>query len=114
MRALQAVQAALRGYTYPKVPHRYEGSEKKYFTYNYAADHGRDFGDDAPGCNEVSVQVHFFLPLKENFQAEKAQIRQWLFDAGFTWPEVTVLEEDDTKTRHIIFECDYTEEIMEE
>ncbi len=114
MRALKAVLNALKDFSYPKVPQRYEGTEKKYFTYNYAADSGRDFGDDEPGCNEVTVQVHFFLPLKENFQTEKVQIRRKLFDAGFTWPEITVLEENDTMTRHIIFECDYTEEITEE
>ena len=114
MSAFEAIRIALADITYPKVPQRYEGKETKYITYNYAADSGRDFGDDRPGCNEVSVQVHFFLPLKENFQKEKNRIRQLLFFQGFTWPEVMVLEEDDTKTRHIIFECDYTEEIEEE
>ena len=114
MSAFEAIRAALADITYPKVPQRYEGKETKYITYNYAADSGRDFGDDRPGCNEVSIQVHFFLPLKENYQKEKNRIRQLLFFQGFTWPEVMVLEEDDTKTRHIIFECDYTEEIEEE
>ena len=60
------------------------------------------------------MQVHLFLPLKENFQKEKNRIRQMLFSQDFTWPEVMVLEENDTKTRHVIFECDYTEEIEEE
>lgn len=114
MSALEAIRMALSSYAYPKVPQRYEGKEKKYFTYNYAADHGRDFGDDEPGCNEVTVQVHFFLPLKENFQKEKNRIRYLMYTSGFTWPEVTVLEEDDTQMRHIIFECDYTEDVYRE
>ena len=114
MSALEAIRLALADISYPKVPYRYEGKETKYITYNYAADNGRDFGDDGPGCNEVSVQIHFFMPLKENFQKEKTRIRQLLFFQGFTWPEVMVLEENDTKTRHIIFECDYTENIEEE
>lgn len=114
MSALEAVLVALKDFSYPKSTQRYEGKEQKYFTYNYAADHGRDFGDDVPGCNEVSIQVHFYLPLKQNFQKEKNRIRQCLFQAGFTWPEITVLEENDTQTRHLVFECDYIEEIMEE
>ena len=114
MSALEAIRSALSGIPYPKVPYWYDGNEKKYITYNYAADHGRDFGDDGPGYNEVSVQVHFFLPIKDNFQQDKNRIRRVLFREGFTWPEVMVLEEDETKTRHIIFECDYTENIEEE
>ena len=90
------------------------GKEKKYFTYNYSLDRGADYGDDEPGCNEVFVQVHFFMPLKENFQKEKNKIRYLLFLAGFTWPEVTILEEEDTLTRHLIFECGYIEDIYKE
>ncbi len=114
MSALEAVLIALSGFSYPKVPRRYEGNEKKYFTYNYASDHGADFGDDEPGCNEVTIQVHFFMPLKENFQKEKNRIRYQLFLAGFTWPEVVVLEENDTMTRHIVFECSYVETVYKE
>ena len=44
----------------------------------------------------------------------KNRIRYLLFYGGFTWPEVTVLEETDTKTRHIIFECGFIEEIIKE
>ena len=112
--AFAAIKEALSELPYPKTPRRYEGSEKRYITYYYAFDHGADFGDDEPGCNLVAVQVHFFLPLKENFQGERARIRRLLHQNGFSWPEITVLEEDDTETRHIIFECDYTEEIEEE
>ena len=111
MSALEAILVALSDFSYPKSPGRYEGKETKYFTYNYAADHGRDFGDDEPGCSLVTVQVHLFLPLKENFQTQKHLIRRNLFHEGFSWPEVTVLEEDDTKMRHLIFECDYIEEL---
>ncbi len=114
MSALEAILTALSGIPYPKVPKRYEGNEKKYITYNYASDHGADFGDDSPGYNSVTVQIHFFLPLTENFQREKNRIRYALFYSGFTWPEVTVLEEDDTMTRHIIFECGYIENVIRE
>lgn len=114
MSALKAVLAALSGIQLPKVPQHYEGKEDHYITYNYASDTGADFGDDRPGCNRVTVQVHYFLPLKENFQSMKNRIRYLLFYTGFTWPEVTVLEERDTNMRHLIYECGYIEEIKEE
>ena len=69
-----------------------------------------DYADDAPQTVINSVQVHFFLPRNRPFTAMKKKIRNALFEAGFTFPEITVRREDEERTRHIIFECDIEEE----
>lgn len=99
---------ALKPFGYPCKPNIYNGAEEKYFTFNYADETGADFGDNEPGCILCSIQVHFYLPLGEKHIAEKKKIREALFTAGFTYPVVTELIED--KTRHIVYECDITEE----
>ena len=116
MTALDAVHTAIAGFGYPAVPCLYEGKEKKYFTYNYSGNHGADFGDDAPGCDLAEVQVHFFMPIvdekkRENYTLIRNEIRKALFGNGFTYPSVEVIEEHDTNTWHLVFECEYEEEI---
>lgn len=106
---------ALEEFGYPCKPDIYTGSESRYFTFNAAAERGRDFGDNKPGCVEISMQVHYFCPWKENgkevnYIAEKKKIRELLFKAGFTYPDVTVLLEQGKNVRHIIFECEIEEE----
>ena len=124
MNAYTAIRAALAPFKYPCVPNLYTGKENKFFTYNYASINGNDFGDDRPGCNVASVQVHLFLPVKENFIQTMNSVQQVLFDEGFTWPSVTMQSEyDEIETeqdgvrqgldgvRHIIFSCEYEETI---
>lgn len=106
---------ALKPLKYPCVPNIYTGSEKYYFTFNQASDHGVDYGDDEPSCTEVSMQIHFWLPISEsgsqiNYIAQKKKIRELLFKAGFTYPAVTESTEAENNIRHIVYECDITEE----
>ncbi len=119
MRAGEVIIQALSSFGYPVKPNRYDGSERKYFTYNYADERGSDFGDNEPGIILCNMQIHFFLPeytesdgqrAKNSYTREKNQIREALFAAGFTYPEVTVLTETDNNSIHIIYECDITEE----
>lgn len=118
MTAFAAIQKALKQFGYPVVPDKYDGKEKRYIVYNYALLQGADFGDDAPGANLASVQVHLYLPVwqddrrsgKNNYRADLDKIRNALFGWGFTYPEVTVLRHDETETYHIVFECEYEEE----
>ena len=116
MTAFSAIQNALGGMEIPVKPYTYRGEEEKYITYNYANDAGADFGDDAPGCDLTSVQVHYFMPIinskgkHENFLAIKKEIRNALHEAGFTYPQVTVMEEQETNTWHLIFECEFVED----
>lgn len=110
MTAFENIVEAVKSFGYPYSPGVYKGEDKKYFTYNYSDDRGGLYADNIPETTIVSVQVHFFLPLRENFIKEKNQIRQALFQQGFTYPEVTVLTESEEKIRHIVFECDIEEE----
>lgn len=124
MDAFVAIQNALRPFGYPCVPGRYTGKENRFFEYNYAHRGGGNFGDNKPACNVASVQVHLFLPLKEDFRGIMNSVQGALDEAEFTWPDVTVRDEyDDIEAeengtrqrldgvRHIIFECEYEETI---
>lgn len=118
MTAFKAIKTALRQFGYPANPYTYEGKEPKYFTYNYADNRGGDFGDDDPGCDVVAVQVHMFMPIRDpttnakiNFQDDQRTVRQALFGHGFTYPEVAVIEEQETNKWHLVFECEYEEEV---
>ncbi len=106
----QIIIEALEPFGYPCKPDTYSGSEKKYFTFNHADERGADFGDNQPGCIKHSMQIHFFLPMQENYIAEKKEIRKALFSAGFTYPVITELTEPENNIRHIVYECDITEE----
>lgn len=110
MTTFEKIQKAMEPFGYPCVPDVYKGAEKRWITYNYADDYGADFADDAPETVINSVQVHLFLPQNEPFIQLKKKIREALFEAGFTFPEITVQTEGKEEIRHIIFECDIEEE----
>lgn len=110
MNASKIIVQALSQFRYPCNINCYDGSEKKYFTFNYADERGADYGDNEPGCIKVSMQIHFFLPMDQDHIQEKKQIREALFAAGFTYPVVTELIETENNVRHIVYECDITEE----
>lgn len=115
MTAFQKIIEAIRPFGYPYAPDIYrDGGADRWFTYNYAADYGVEFADDEPETVVADVQVHLFLPQKADFIRLKNRVRNALFEQGFTFPEVTVLTEADTKIRHIIFECEIEEEIADE
>ena len=122
MDAFTAIKTVATSLGYPCSPNRYTGKESRYIEYNYAVINGGNYGDDRPECNVASIQVHLYLPQKENFLARMKALQEALFEAGFTWPSITTLREDDelqaessgTKlpidgVRHIVFECEYEE-----
>lgn len=80
--------------------------EEKYIVIKVASDSGGDFGDDASQADVISLQIHYFLPLQENYLADKKKIRKALLYAGCTYPEVTQFTESDTRIRHLIFSCE--------
>ena len=114
MTPFQKIIEAIKAFGYPYAPDIYKGKEDRYFTYNYVDERVAIYSDNEPDEETVSVQIHFFLPASENFIAEKSRIRRALFKHGFTYPEVTVLTENDTKIRHIIFECETETERLED
>ena len=110
MTTFEKIISAIEPFGFPHAPDVYRGKTPRWFTYNYADDYGTDFSDDNPGAVIVSVQVHLFLPINDDFINLKNKVRRSLFRQGFTFPEITVMTEDDEKLRHIIFECDTEEE----
>ena len=108
MTTFEKIVEALKPFGLPYSPDLYNGSARSWFTYNYADDYGTNFADDEPGAIIVDVQVHLFLSSCEDFICLKNKVRRALFKAGFTFPEITVLTEDDD-TRHIVFECEIEE-----
>lgn len=107
MTAFENIISAITPFEYPYQPDIYTGESEKYFVYNYADQRGTLFADDEPETVIASVQVHFYLPADENFLEVQKQIRTALFKQGFTYPEVTVIREENK--RHIIFECEIEE-----
>lgn len=109
MTEFEKIIAAIEPFGFPYAPDIYEGSEERFFVYNYADERASFYADNAPEAVKASVQVHLYIPAEENFIALKNQVRAALFSKGFTYPEVTVLREKDK--RHIVFECDIEEEM---
>lgn len=104
---------ALRPLDIPVTPDFNGGGAKEYITFNYADDSAGAFGDDAPLFDVAYMLIHYYLPLEKDYLETKRTIRRLLFEAGFTFPNVTELTEE--AKRHIIFECEIENEYeMEE
>ena len=84
----------------------YKGTAATYINFNYVDDRAVIFADNEPQIDVTIVQVHLFIPRTLNHMVLKKKIRSKLFNAGFTYPAVTTLEENDTDKFHIIFECE--------
>ncbi len=91
-------------------PLSYEGESREYITFNRSNDVGINFADDEPEDNQIDVMIHLFTP--NNTKPYEKKIRKALFKAGFTYPEITMEQYEDSKRlNHITFECSYVETI---
>ena len=111
MNALEACRAALLPLKIPIAPDLYTGAGDRYLTYNYAFERGEEFGDDRPEMTRNDIQVHFVCPLKENYIKTKNQIRDALFENGFSFPQIVRMDDQEQKLRHIIYECEFLEDL---
>lgn len=110
MTTFEKIITAIEPFGFPYAPDIYREKEPRWFTYNYADDYGATFADDCPESVIASVQVHLFLPIDDDFIELKNEVRRALFRQGFTFPEISIMTEDNEKLRHIVFECDMEEE----
>ena len=121
MNTFERIQNIAKSLGIPAYPDSYTGKDsarpERWLTYNFAANNGDLYGDDAPNAVVHSIQVHLFMPANKNFFAIQNSIRNALFEDGFTYPEVTVLVDEITtansgtsKLRHIVFECETEDE----
>jgi hypothetical protein len=121
MNTFERIQNIAKSLNIPAYPDLYTGKDsarpERWITYNFAANNGDLYGDDAPNAVVHSIQVHLFMPANKNFFAIQNSIRNALFEDGFTYPEITVLVDTITtansgtsKLRHIVFECETEDE----
>lgn len=101
----EKIKNALKKFELPVTPDFFGGGEREYVTFNYADDHAAVFADDVPILVETDMQIHYFLPADKNYLGAKKGMRKALFEAGFTYPDVTEFVEPDSNVRHIIYEC---------
>jgi len=87
----------------------YNGTTTPYVVFNIADSRGQVFADNKPKIDTTTMQIHYFCDLTYNYYSDKAFIRKALFDTGFTYPQITQLIEEETKKRHLIFECEIFE-----
>lgn len=76
-----------------------------YITFNYEDERGELFADDEPITDIAYLQIHLFAPINFNFMSLKKQIRSRLFRAGFSYPTITTIYEEETKTNHLVYQC---------
>ena len=88
----------------------YQGKAKRYYTFSYTT-LGISYADDAPQYERYLIQIHFFAPLNENVLKRIKETKQALFKACFSFPETTDTSDEDV--RHIVFECETTEDLAE-
>ncbi len=87
----------------PTSPDEHTGDDDTYITFNYNSSPA-DFGDDAPGHEIFSVQVHFFCPGGVNSLSMRRKIKKTLDAAGFSWP--SCVNASDKDGQHYVFECE--------
>ena len=110
----EKIVAALEPMGYPVVPDLYTGEEGTHITFNYGS-RGELFADGTPFSDVYLVQVHLMAPFGVNTVSTRKQIKQQLFDAGFTWPTETdagsSVRAKERSGQHIIFECQIEENL---
>lgn len=105
---------ALKQFGYPVAQGNSPMDDDTYFAFTTRASPD-DFGDDKPHADVVSVMLHFYAPYTRNTQALRRKIRRAIFDAGFTYPNMTDASEperaSDGTEQHIVFEFEDAEDI---
>ncbi len=97
------IETALASLSLPTDPDIYTGKAIEYLTYNYTST-ADDYGDDRPQHEKYAVQVHYICPSSFDSIARRNRIKQLLFAADFTWPEV--IPATDENEQHWVFECE--------
>ena len=85
------------------MPNVYTGDSLEYIEFNYN-EIPAVIADSTTDTYRCIVQVHYYLPSKQNPTATKKQIIEALNDAGFTMPSIT--NASDQNGQHYVFECE--------
>ena len=87
-------------------PQLYTGPLLRFVVYNYNII-PTVWTEAGPAASRYLVQVHFYLPHKEEPREAILGLQSALFNAGFTWPGVTDAEDSDGQ--HWILECEFAD-----
>lgn len=98
-----ALESVLPGAVFPNV---YTGALLEYAVWAYT-EIPEVFADRAPHAARYLVQVHYYLPPKQNPNPTKRALQRALFDAGCTWP--SILNAGDGEGQHYVLECEYAD-----
>jgi len=104
----ERIRTALTGICDVVVPQVYTGDAQEYIVFNYS-EYPLAFADDEPQEVGYSIHVHLFLPLKVNPNTKKDSIKTALFSAGFTYPSIQDVTDEDGQ--HYVAETTYSEAI---
>lgn len=86
------------------VPHIYTGKALEYVTWNTWTI-PEVYAERLPAAARQIAQIHWFLPHGKNPSRGKVAIARALFDAGFSWPDVTNASDEDGQ--QYVFECTF-------
>ena len=100
------IKAALAGICGVIVPQVYTGTATEYIVFNYS-EYPLEFADNAPHTVGYSIQVHLFVPLKANPNTMKTSIQNALFTAGFSYPSIQDVTDDEGQ--HYVFQTEFEE-----
>ena len=101
----EAIMSALSDIL-PVYPNKYTGELLEYIVFDYTVVPSV-FADRAPRAARYLVNIHHYLPEKEDPTEKRSTISHALFAAGFTWPYITNASDDDGQ--HYVFECEYVD-----
>ena len=87
-------------------PQMYTGPLLRYVVWNYNQI-GQVYAEGVPHAARYLVQVHFYLPHKEDPRADILSLSRALSAAGFTGPDVT--DASDSDGQHWVLECEYAD-----
>lgn len=101
------IRAAVEPTGIPCQQFGYDGPLDTYLTFNMFSTPD-DFGDDEPGAEVWSIQLHLFAPFTLDTTQLRKQIKRAIVGAGFTAPTMvdasTTARMDDGTETHLVFE----------
>lgn len=99
----EAINAAF-GEILPLYPNVYTGDALTYLVYNYYVI-PEVYANSVSHASRYSVQLHFYLPHKENPNAIKLAIINACISGDFTYP--SMMNASDKDGQHYVFEFEY-------
>lgn len=98
-----ALETVLPGAVFPIV---YTGGLTEYIVWNYNV-LPAVWAEHAPQAARYLVQVHYYLPHKQEPREKLLSLQSALFNADFTWPNLT--DAADAEGQHWVLECEYAD-----